>query len=858
MPLARRLVLAALVLAAVAALAGALLPRAEAPSLVRDAAKAMPSDWFLAQRMLPDGSVPSERVEAAREQRLFEQALMTSAGVDWECVGPYNIGGRITSLAALPGGATVYVGSANGGVFKSTDFGIHFAPLTDATPIVSVGAIALDPLDSQTLYVGTGESNGSVDSYDGNGLWRSRDGGASWVPLGLEATARIGEVAVDPQDPQHLLVAAMGRQFSTGPDRGLYRSTNGGATWSKVLFVNDSTGVSAVVFNPAHPETVYAATWERVRRPTYRRAFGPGGGIWRSVNRGATWTRLTNGLPAADDNLGRIGLAVAPSRPSRVYAQIISGAIGGYTGRGLYRSDDGGQSWVRRDTGPFVSSFGGFGWYFGEVAVDPSNADVVYTCGVSILKSSDGGVSFSDVTSGAHVDEHALWIDPSNSNRVLMGSDGGFYWTLGGVGWNKSLDLPISQFYAGTVAPQNAAKILGGTQDNGTLKTEAGPSAWTNILGGDGFHVLVDAANVNVLFAEWQFASSGSGVRRSTNNGASFLATAGWSASDRYNWNTPFAANPRAPGTLLAGSHRVYRSYDNGRAWAPISPDLTHNLSAGVVLSTITTVAVSAADTSLYYAGTDDGRVWRSENQGVDWFGIDFGLPSRYVTRIVPDPVDPQGVYVTLSGFGLDELAAHVYRSTNRGLTWFPVHGNLPDVPANDLVVDPLDPQTLYLGTDVGVYFTHNRGAVWAPMGRSMPVQSVADLELHASSRQLVAFTHGRSAWRFDLSFLPVSVPVDRGAVAPALALSRPSPQPARGAVELALTLSRAGSAEVTVHDVSGRRVLELFRGPLPAGRRTLRWERANAFGARVRAGVYFVRATVDGASANQRVVLID
>ena len=857
MHLARRLALAALALAA-AVVAGGLLHRPQPPSLARDAAKARPSDWFYAQRMLPDGSVPSDRVEAAREQRLFEQALMTSAGVDWECVGPYNIGGRITSLAALPGGATVYVGSANGGVFKSTDFGIHFAPLTDATPIVSVGAIALDPADPQTLYVGTGESNGSVDSYDGNGLWRSNDGGASWVSLGLEATARIGEVAVDPQDPQHLLVAAMGRQFSTGPDRGLYRSTNGGATWSRVLFVNDSTGVSDVVFNPAHPDTVYAATWERVRRPTYRRAFGPGGGIWRSVNRGATWTRLTNGLPAADDNLGRIGLAVAPSRPSRVYAQIISGAIGGYTGRGLYRTDDGGQTWVRRDTGPFSASFGGFGWYFGEVAVDPLDADRVYTCGVSVLRSIDGGVSFTDITSGAHVDEHALWIDPTNPNRVLMGGDGGFYWTLGGVGWNKSLDLPISQFYAGTVAPQNAAKILGGTQDNGTLKTETGPSAWANILGGDGFHVLVDAANVNLLFGEWQFASNNSGVKRSVNNGASFLSTTGWSSGDRYNWNTPFTANPRSEATLLAGSHRVYRSLDNGRTWSAISPDLTYNLASGVVLSTITTVAVSAADTSLYYAGTDDGRVWRSDNFGVDWFGIDFGLPSRYVTRVVPDPVDPQGVYVTLSGFGLDELAAHVYRSTNRGLTWFPIAGNLPDVPANDLVVDPVDPQTLYLGTDVGVYFTHSRGAVWAPMGRSMPVQSVADLELHAASRQLVAFTHGRSAWRFDLAYLPVSVPGGGGTVAPALALSTPSPQPARGAVEFALTIPRAGSAEVTVHDVSGRRVCELFRGSLPAGRRTLRWERADAFGARVRAGVYFVRATVDGAAANRRVVLVD
>lgn len=861
MPLARRLALAALALVSLALASTATVTwwRAHraAPSLVRDAGKARPSDWFLAQRMLPDGSVPSERVEAARQMRLFEQSLTTSAGLDWECVGPYNIGGRVTALAALPGGVTVYLGSANGGVFKSVNSGLNWVPLTDATPIMSVGALAIDPSDPQSVYVGTGEANGSVDSYDGNGLWRTRDGGLTWEHLGLAATARIAEVAVDPQDPQHLLVAAMGRQFSTGPDRGLYRSTDGGASWSRVIAVNDSTGACDVVFNPLHPDTVYAATWERVRRPTYRRAFGPGGGVWRSVDRGATWSRLTTGLPARDDNQGRIGLAIAASRPSRVYAMVMSGAIGGYTGRGVYRTDDGGQTWVKRDTGLFSSSFGGFSWYFGEITVDPTNPDRVYTCGVTLLRSLDGGVSYADVTSGAHVDEHALWIDPSNPNRVLMGSDGGFYWTLGGVGWNKSLDLPITQFYAGTVAPQNSAKILGGTQDNGTLKTEAGPSAWTNILGGDGFHVLVDAANVDRLFAEWQFASNGSGIKRSNNNGAAFSSTGGWAAGDRYNWNTPFAANPRSPATMLAGSQRVYRSLDNGVQWLPIGPDLTYNLPSGVVLSTITTVAVSGPDTSLYYAGTDDGRVWRSVDRGASWYEITFGLPSRYVTRVVPDPVDPQGVYVTLSGFGLDELAAHVYRSTDRGTTWAAVDGNLPDTPANDLVVDPVDPQTLYVGTDAGVYYSRDRGAVWAPMGRAMPVQTVFDLELHAASRTLVAFTHGRSAWRFDLAFVPLAVPGGAPAHA-ALALSRPSPNPARGPVALTLTLARAARVDVTVHDLSGRRVATLLAGAQPAGPRNLRWERVDASGKRVSAGVYFVRATADGGAVSQRVVLVD
>jgi photosystem II stability/assembly factor-like uncharacterized protein len=842
-------------LSMLAALLGLEAARVPRPQPVREA-KSAPSDWFWGQRMLPDGSVPTRQLEAAREALLLERALTTSAGADWEPVGPYNIGGRVTALAATRGGQRVYLAAANGGVFRSDDAGFQWRSITDPIGLMSIGALAMHPEHPETLLVGTGEANGSVDSYDGDGVWRTDDGGDTWRHLGLAHTARISEVAIDPADPAHLLVAAMGRQFSTGPDRGLYRSTDGGASWTQVLFVNDSTGACDVVFHPTHPETVYAATWERIRRPTYRRAYGPGCGIWRSADGGATWTRLLNGLPAPGDGVGRIGLAIAPSRPSRVYAQIVSGATGGYSGLGMYRTDDGGQSWVKRDaSGLFTNGFGGFGWYFGEVVADPANPDRVYAMGVQLMRSNDGGVSFTDITSDAHVDFHAGWIDPSFPSRMYVGSDGGFFSTLGGAGWVRSLDLPITQFYAGTVAAQDPAKVLGGTQDNGTLKTEAGPSAWSLILGGDGFVPVVDPVNASLLFAEWQFCSGGSGVKRSTNNGVSFSGTSGWSASDRYNWNTPYVMNPRSRHTLIAGSQRVYRSLNNGATWSPISGDLTFARPAGLLYGTLTTLAISAADTSLYLAGTDDGRVWRSDNRGGAWTEISAGLPRRYVTRVAADPSDPQVVYATLSGFGLDEAVAHVFRSTDRGAHWSAIDGNLPEVPANDLVVDPLDPQTLFVATDIGVFATRNLGGTWFPIGRGLPVQAVFDLELHAASRKLFAFTHGRSAWRFDLAALPVSAPAPP---APALALAAPLPHPARNTTTLTLALEQAGTACVVVHDLAGRAVRVLHDGALPAGRHALRWNREDDRGARVAAGVYFVRARVAGATRTQRVVVAD
>jgi len=867
----RRLLAFLLAAAAAAALVFLLVPRPPRFEGYKKRPGPYPSDWFGMQRAFPAGSIDNAAYHAALEQARVERAARAfgtqDAGAVWQQVGPFNIGGRVTALTVVPGGNTVYLGAANGGVFKSVNAGVNWSPVFDVGAAYSIGALCLDPNDAATLYVGTGEANGAIDTYDGAGLFRTRDGGTTWEHLGLAQTRRIARVTVDPTNSSRIFVAAMGGQFSTGPDRGLYRSEDGGASWDHVLAVNDSTGACEVALNPAHPETVFCATWERIRRPTYRRASGPGSGIWRSIDSGDSWQRLSAGLPTPTDSVGRIALAVAPSRPSTVYAQIIGGPALGLNGLGMYRTQDGGATWARRDASNFRNAFGGFGWYFGDMAVDPQNPNRVYALGVDFRVSSDGGANFGTLlgsgANAAHVDQHAIWIDPANPSRIYLGNDGGFYWSLvGGTTWNKSVDLPITQFYAGAIDPADPARLMGGTQDNNTLLTTGSPAGWLPVLGGDGFWCLIDPADPDVIFAEYQFGSGGAGPLRSSDGGVNFFAGVGIDPGERFNWSAPFVMNPLNRNTLLAGGARVFKSLDNGAGWAPISGDLTTNRGdALVVYSTITTLEIARADTNTYYAGTDDARVWRTTDAGQSWTEITAGLPTRWVTRVATDPRDARVVYATLSGFSLDERAAHVYRSADGGDTWASAAGNLPDVPANDIVPDPSVPGRLYLGNDIGVFASDDAGTTWYPLGTGLPLQAVFDLTLHDASRTLVAATHGRSQWKLDVGALPVAV--GSGAARPArVALSAPAPNPARGEARFRVEAGGgAGRVEVAVFDVAGRRVRALWRGTPPAagGAQALAWDGRDDDGRRLAPGVYYVRAAAgSGRSALQRLVLVE
>lgn len=822
-------------------------------------------EWFLLQRMAPDGVVHVERrreaIEAARSLRLRAMNSPEAAfsQLDWELLGPVNIGGRITDIAAAGVAPNlVYAAAASGGVWKTTDNGVSWAPVFDGNGELAIGALAVDPGDPDLLYVGTGEANpgGGSLAYGGNGVWKTLDGGASWSHLGLDSTGSIGRIAVDPTNPQRVFVAAMGSLFSPNPRRGLYRSTDGGANWTRVLFVNDSTGCVDVAVDPSDPQRVFAATWERTRRAHSRDYAGPASGIYRSTDGGDTWTRLAGGLPAPATAVGRIGIAIAPSEPQTLYASVTLAS----SSLGFYRSTNGGNTWTLTANDPleFDSSFP---WWFGRVWVNPADRLDVWVSGLGLYRSTDGGDNWGEEGFDLHVDHHAMWIHPANPQVMWEGNDGGLYYTDDGGGeWRHTESLPITQHYTIEVHPAEPLVTYTGNQDNGTVRTPTGAAGdWEWVFGGDGQYVNVDPGNTQVIYAEYQYGA----FVRSVDGGASFAsATTGIAGGDRKNWTTPVVVDPSGPGypntRLYFGTQRVYRTTDAAGSWSAVSPDLTNGNggSGGVVFGTITTIAVAPSDSATIYAGTDDGNLWVTSNYGASWQPADTGLPQRWVTRVVVDPADAAVAYVTFSGLRWNEALPHVFRTTNRGATWTDISGDLPDVPVNDLAVDPRNSSFLYVATDIGVFATASTGGTWEPLGGGMPEGAIVnDLKLiGGQSPALYAATYGRSAWRVDLSGKLVTVEPRED---PALRIAALRPNPWRGSVAVEFTLPAAQSARLQVVDVFGRRVATLARGPHRAGRHEVRWDGRDRSGQAAPPGVYFFRLDAGNQSTSLRATRI-
>jgi photosystem II stability/assembly factor-like uncharacterized protein len=822
-------------------------PEREEAGEEREPGAMEPTDWFFRQRAFPFGEI---RADVFREANRQAEALRAEArargGTSWTFAGPTNIGGRVTAIAAV-NTQTYYVGTASGGVFKTTNAGTTFTPIGDDVLSLSIGDVALDPSNPQTLYVGTGESNGGGGSltYGGQGVFRSTDGGQTWVALGLEDTGTIGRILVHPTDPNTLWVAASGKLFGTDPHRGVYRSTDGGQTWTKTLFVNDSTGVVDLTLNPQNPNTLYAAAWERQRTASNRHYGGHGSGLYRSTNGGQTWTELTSGLPSGAD-IGRIGVVVAPSLPTTVYA-FYSDASG--DPRGFFRSTDGGSTWAARATvgnSPYE-------WWFGQLRVDPTDANRLYYGSLTLFTSTNGGSSWQDINGIMHVDHHGVWIDPANANNLLAGNDGGIYRSSNrGQSWAKPPGgFPVTQFYTTEIDASQPQRLYGGTQDNGTNRTlTGGLGDWHEIYGGDGFVVLVDPTNNQYVYAESQYG----GLGRSTNGGSSFSSgMGGVSFSDRINWNMPYIFDPINPATMYLGTHRVYRSTNRAQSWTAISPDLTDGPGAGnLVYGTITTLdqtrPVPSSPGRVLWAGTDDGHVWVSRNGGTSWQDVSGALPQRWVTRVTAHPTRPGTAYVTFSGYRWNESLPHVYRTDNYGATWVPRVGGLPEVPVNDLLFDPADPDRLYLGTDGGVFVSDDAGVTWQPLGPGLPAAPVLDLDLHAPTNTLVAATYGRGMYRFDIGGLVTAAGSERPAAAQALALTA-APNPSRGPVTLRFTLPQAGPVRLAAYDVQGRRVALLAEGERAAGAHAVQWTPEP-----LPAGTYVVRLEAGGQTATARV----
>ena len=794
-----------------------------------------PNDWFYRQRAFPYNqinhsayikAVKQSEIDRSKAQSLRDKGL-------WEFSGPINIGGRITDVEMHPNDlSTAYLGAASGGVFKSTDQGVSWQAVFDDALSLSIGDIAIAPSDSDVIYVGTGEANagGGSLAYDGVGVYKSTDGGTTWEHMGLEESRNIGRMVVDTYDPDVLYVAAMGNLFANSTERGIYKTINGGETWERKLFVSDSTGAIDVVLNPANPDTIYAAMWERIRRPNRRSYGGATCGIYRSYDGGENWTELTNGLPASANQKGRIGIDISVSDPNILYAIYADKA--GYF-NGVYKSYDHGDTWTQTNDASLSSSYASYGWWFGRLKVDPVDPDNVFVIGFDIYRTQNGGNSWTNQSGYVHVDQHAVYIHPLNNDFVLLGNDGGLYISQnGGNSWSWNTSLPITQFYTCEVDYQLPHRLYGGTQDNGTNRTTTGAlNDWQMIYGGDGFYVLVDPSNNNYVYAEYQYG----GFARSTNGGQYFSsATSGISGVDRFNWMCPVVFDPSNPQTLYFGTNKLYRSTNRAVSWQAISNDLTDGAGAGnLAYHTLTTISVSPVNSEIIYTGSDDGNVHVSTNAGFSFENISDELPKRWITRVVTDPIEENSVYVSVSGYRWDEFQPHIFKSEDLGQNWIDISSNLPEVPVNDIIVNPANNQILFIATDVGVYLTYNGGIEWEMLGDNLPNVVVNDLVYHQPTNKLIAGTYGRSIYSYDLEQDPLTKIIEVDAQINITVF----PNPFRNRTSIKFEGNQK-AGYIHIYNLSGILVNKLTL----KDNESLYWDGTNIQGEKLSKGVYFCR----------------
>jgi len=713
------------------------------------------------------------------------------------------MGGRVAALALAPSDSMTWlVGYGTGGLWKTTNNGTTFTPIFDDQPTSSIGSLAIcdapadwpgwddedEPVDvadraeqgeSKIIWVGTGEGNGRNSSSWGAGVFRSTDGGGTFEYKGLEDAHDMTALAVDPADPDTCYLAALGHLWGPNKTRGVYKTTDGGETWDAVLQIDENTGACDVRIDPENPEVVYAAMYMRRRTIGGYESGGPEGGIYKSTDAGASWTKLTSGLP---ERTGRIGLTIFPGDTDILYA-VVESDSGGRIGDmfhnrsragGVFRSDDAGANWER------TIDFAPRSFYFSRIAVDPEDADRVYLPGWTVGLSTDGGKTFIPATSNTpHVDFHAFLVDPKDPRRLLAGCDGGLYVSHDrGKTWEHHNHMAVGQFYNVTVDDSDPYRIAGGLQDNGSW---IGPSQtrffdkgefmgrkgsstnrqWQFFLGGDGFHVQFDPIDPEIVYGEWQ----GGNLTR-VNLATSMHRLLRPSPKEgqlrfRFNWNAPFFVSPHNPTTLYLGGNRVFKLTDRGDRWAAISPDLSTRDSdvtdaVGSDAETAGTV-VSLAESPLMagqlWAGTDDGRIQVTANDGGTWSDVTpTEVGGYYISKIEPSRFDDQTVFVAVDGHRSDHMAPILLKTTDLGATWTDITGDLPDdAPPEVVRQDPRNARVLYVGTEHAVYVTIDGGVHWVKLNTdSLPTVPVDDLAIQPREMDLVAGTHGRSVWVLD------------------------------------------------------------------------------------------------------------
>jgi photosystem II stability/assembly factor-like uncharacterized protein len=805
------------------------------------------SDWFVRQRAFPFDDIPNgERIKSI--EYVKNNMPVSDLGIEatWSLVGPTNIEGRISTIAIHPTNPQiVYIGCAGGGVWKSTNFCQSWVSVFDNQNTSSIGALAIDPSNPETIYCGTGEANALRSYYPGTGMFKSTNGGTTWTFIGLPNSYCFGDIAINPLNTQELYAAAVGSLRHKNPERGLYKSTNGGLNWTLSLFFSDSVGATDVVLDPNTPSKVFCAMWERQRREDYIKYGGPMTALYLSTNSGSTWSIVNGGFPSNDPTLGRIALDISKSNPLVIYA-LTSYANG--NSRGLYKTSDGGNTWSLINGS--VASSSNYAWFNRICKVSPTDPNNVYCGGLNMEHSVNGGSSFS--TGGAdHVDQHAAAFAPSNTSFIVIGNDGGIdYTTNGGTSWLQSQTLPVTQFYAGDVDYNNTNTVMGGAQDNGTLRTlTGGLNNWTDITGGDGFYCLVDYTTSQRVYASTQNGA----LERSTNGGNSFMSGTSGLDLTYSNWMTPYVMDKTTPLTLYCGTYKIFKTINGMQSWTAISPDLTNGHIQN--LGTITTVDVSKSNPNVIYCGTDDANVWVTTNGGTNWTKINSGLPYRWVTRVTIHPDSANVCYVTLSGYKVDSLGAHIYRTSNYGSTWISLHGNLPDAPLNDVIIDPADYKTLYVASDIAVMYTTDLGTTWQVLGTGFPTNVPCHhILLHNPSRTLYLWTHGRSIFKISIPLVGISNNHNGVPVSYKLYQNFPNPFNPNTKIKYDIPVGAYGNTplRIVIYDLLGREVTTLINENLKPGTYEVQWD-ASAFSS----GVYFYKLTAGEFGDVKKMILI-
>ncbi len=834
--------------------------------------------------------------------------------LQFRSIGPAIMGGRIDDFAVVESNPHImYAATASGGVWKTVNNGVTWEPIFDNEAVSSIGDVTVAPSNPDVVWAGTGEPNNRQSSSWGNGVYKSSDGGKTWTNVGLKDSQHIGRIVIHPQNPEIVYVAAAGRLWGANRERGLFKTSDGGKTWTNTKFINEDTGFIDVAIDSEDPNTLYAAAYQRRRTPFGFRGGGPHSGLYKTADGGATWAKLTTGLPEGD--AGRIGIDVYRANAKIVYV-TYENAKGG-----VFRSDDRGATWKKmNDLNPRPS-------YYSKIRIDPANDQRIYVLGAQWYVSDNGGKTLApNPFMRIHGDYHALWINPSNSNHLLVGSDGGIHLSYDkGKTWDYINTIPLGQFYEIGFDFRKPYWIYGGLQDNGSwgapmmTVTANGVSndEWVRVGGGDGFYSQVDPKDPNTVYVESQ---NGNIQRLNLATGeAKFIKPQPEAGSDeryRFDWNSPIVISPHDNRKILLGGNRLFISNNRGDMWETVTPDLTKNINRdrleimGVVVKSnvlsghdgqetyghIVTVAESPLKAGVLYVGTDDGNLQVSRDGGKNWKNVIDRVPgvpkNTYVTRVIASFAKEGRAYVTFDGHRNDDFRPYVYVTEDFGETWGSITNNLPH-PANAIREHPRNQNLLFVGTEFGLFASFNRGAAWLAMKNNLPTVPVDDIAIHPRDNDLILGTHGRSIWVLD-DLTPIEQMNEAVAASGAHLFDiRPATSwrltnhkgnsghktfiaqnPPYGAIiNYYLREKAKDKVRVTIHDKGGNMIREMMATNEPGVQR-LAWDLryqsplfgqaqnpgGGAFmalrGPRVLAGEYTVKLIVDGKEMSKRVMV--